>query len=107
MVELDALREEHRRIAMGIEGKDALMQLLGCIEIIRLVYKPQEKLSAILAEPFRMPLYTENLLILAALYRLDDAIGRFGDDAHMLARLAHRLMVERVDENLLCLIYII
>ena len=61
---------------MGIEGKNALMQLLGCIEIIRLVYKPQEKLSAILAEPFRMPLYTENLLILAALYRLDDAIGR-------------------------------
>ena len=54
-----------------------------------------------------MPLHAEYLLILIALYRLDDAIGRFGDDAHVPARLAHSLMVERVDENLFRIIYMI
>lgn len=52
-----------------------------------------------------MPLHAEYLLILVALYRLDDAIGRFGDDAHVLARLAHSLMMERVDENLFLLLF--
>ena len=33
MIELHALREEHRGIAMGIEGKDTLVQQLGCMEI--------------------------------------------------------------------------
>ncbi len=92
---------------MGIERKDALMQLLGCIEVVSLINQPLEISSILLLQPFRMPLHTENLLILVTLYSLDDAIGRFGDDAHMLARLAHRLMVERVDENLLLIIYII
>ena len=51
--------------------------------------------------------HTENLLILATLYCLDNMVRRFGDGAQMLARLAYRLMVKRVDKDLLLIIYII
>ncbi len=107
MVELHTLREEHRSVAMGIERKDSLVQLLGSIEIASLVHQPLENLQALLAKPLWMPLHTEYLLVLVALYRLDDAIGGFGNDAHVLARLAHSLMVERVDEDFLLIVYII
>ncbi len=101
MIELDALREEHRSITMGIERKDALMQLLGCIKIVSLINQPLENLQSFFFQPFRMPLHTENLLILATLYSLDNGVRRSGDGAQMLARLAYRLMVERVDKDLL------
>ena len=107
MVELHALREEHRCVAMGVEGKYAPVQLLGRIEVVGLVHEPAEYLAALLAKPLRMPLHTQYLLILAALDGLDDAIRRLGDNTHMPARLAHRLMVERIDQYLLRPIYII
>ncbi len=107
MIKPDALREEHRSITMGIERKDALMQLLGCIKVVSLINQPLENLQSFFLQPFRMPLHTEDLLILATLYSLDDMVGRFGDGAQMLAWLAYRLMVERVDEDLLLIIYII
>ena len=107
MIELDALREEHRCITMRIKGKDALMQLLGSIEIISLVHKPMENLSSFLSKPFRMPLYAKYLLILVAFYRLNDSISRLGYDAHVLARLTYSLMMERINKNLFCPIYII
>ena len=106
MIKLDALREEHRSITMGIERKDALMQLLGCIKVVSLINQPLENLQSFFFQPFRMPLHTENLLILATLYSLDNMVRRFGDGAQMLARLAYRLMVERVDKDLLLIIYI-
>lgn len=46
------------------------MQLLGSMEIASLVHQPLEDLSAFLAQPLRMPLHAEYLLILIALYRL-------------------------------------
>lgn len=107
MIKLDALREEHRSITMGIERKDALMQLLGCIKVVSLINQPLENLQSFFFQPFRMPLHTENLLIFATLYSLYNIIGRFGDGAQMIAWLAYRLMVERVDKDLLLIIYII
>lgn len=107
MIKPDALREEHRSITMGIERKDALMQLLGCIKVVSLINQPLENLQSFFLQPFRMPLHTENLLIFATLYSLDNMVRRFGDGAQMLAWLAYRLMVERVDKNLLLIIYII
>ena len=92
---------------MGIERKDALMQLLGCIKVVSLINQPLENLQSFFFQPFRMPLHTENLLILATLYSLDNMVGRFGDGTQMIARFAYRLMVERVDKNLLLIIYII
>ena len=106
MIKLDALREEHRSITMGIERKDALMQLLGCIKVVSLINQPLENLQSFFFQPFRMPLHTENLLIFATLYCLYNMVGRFGDGAQMIARLAYRLMVERVDKDLLLIIYI-
>ena len=46
MIKLDALREEHRSITMGIERKDALMQLLGCIKVVSLINQPLENLQS-------------------------------------------------------------
>ena len=106
MIKLDALREEHRSITMGIERKDALMQLLGCIKVVSLINQPLENLQSFFFQPFRMPLHTENLLIFATLYSLYNMIGRFGDGAQMIAWLAYRLMVERVDKDRLLIIYI-
>ena len=45
MIKLDALREEHWSITMGIERKDALMQLLGCIKVVSLINQPLENLQ--------------------------------------------------------------
>lgn len=106
MIKLDALREEHRSITMGIERKDALMQLLGCIKVVSLINQPLENLQSFFFQPFRMPLHTENLLILATLYSLDNMVGRFGDGTQMIARFAYRLMVERVDK-IFSLLYIL
>ena len=83
------------------------MQLLSCIEIISLIHEPMENLSSFFSQPFRMPLYTKNLLILVAFYRLNDTIGRLGYDAHVLAWLTYSLMMERINKNLFCPIYII
>ena len=44
MVETDALWEEHRGIAVGVEGEDALVQLLGLIKLVGLSHKPLEYL---------------------------------------------------------------
>ena len=59
MVETDTLREEHRRIAMCIKNKDALMQLLRLIKLGSLSSKPLEYLQSVFLQPFRMPLHTE------------------------------------------------
>ena len=106
MVETDALWEEHRGIAVGVEDEDALMQLLGLIELVGLSHKPLEYLKPLIFQPLRMPLHAEDGFIFATLHRLDDAIGRLGDGTQLLARYAHCLVMERVDKYLLLLIYI-
>ena len=42
---------------MGIERKDALMQLLGCIKVVSLINQPLENLQSFFFQPFRMPLH--------------------------------------------------
>ena len=44
---------------MGIERKDALMQLLGCIKVVSLINQPLENLQSFF-QPFRMPLHRES-----------------------------------------------
>ena len=106
MVETDTLREEHRRIAMCIKNKDALMQLLRLIKLGSLSSKPLEYLQSVFLQPFRMPLHTEDRLVLATFHSLYDAISRFGDAAQFISRHTHSLMMEGVDKNLLAIIYI-
>ena len=106
MVETDTLWKEHRGIAVGVEGEDALMQLLSLIELVGLSHEPLEYLKPLIFQPLRMPLHAEDGFIFATLHRLDDAIGRLGDGTQLLARYAHSLVMERVDKKFLLLIYI-
>ena len=107
MVEPDTLRKEHRSVAMGVESKIAGMKLLGSIELVCPFYQPTEDFLTFRLEPFWMPLHTENRLVLAALYGLDDVVGRTGNDTEALAGLAHSLMMKRIDHDALAAIYII
>ena len=43
LLEMNTLREEHRCVAMGVKGKDTVMQLFGQHEFLRLVYQPLEE----------------------------------------------------------------
>ena len=107
MIKVNSLREEHRCIAMGVECENFIMQLLSNTKLTCLFYKPTEYLLSILLQPFWMPLHTENRLVLAALYGLDDVVGRTGNDTEALAGLAHCLMMKRIDHDAFTAIYII
>ena len=98
MVEVNTLREEHRGVAMGVECQHAVMRMTSLTITASLSHEPLEKRQTV-SQAFRMPLHTEDRLILAALDGLNDAVGRFGDDAELAARLLYSLMVEGVDEK--------
>ena len=82
---------------MGVEGYDAAVQRLCLLEGICLPYQPLEDGQAVLAQPFRMPLYAQYALVLRALNRLNYAVRSCGDGAETFSRVIDSLMVERID----------
>lgn len=57
LIEAHPLREEHRCIAMGIQGEDAVVELLSGIKFAPFLYEPLEEGQPLVAEPTRMPLH--------------------------------------------------
>ena len=84
LVEMNALMEEHGRIAVGVEGDDAAVNLLGFTEKLRLCHKPLEDGQAG-SEPFGMPLHAENGFELRAFHTLYHPVWCLGYDAETLA----------------------
>ena len=82
---------------MGIEGYDASMQRLCLLEGISFPYQPLEDGQAILAQPFRMPLYAQYALVLCALNRFNYAVRSCGDGAETFSRVIDSLMMEGID----------
>ena len=83
---------------MGVEGEDAVVQLMGLTIIAGFAHQPPEQGQAAL-HALRMPLNAQYRLELAALHGLDDAIRCCGHDAELFSRVADGLMVEGVDEH--------
>ena len=73
LIKMDALWEEHRCIAMGVKGQHAVVYLMGMVIGQSLLDEPMEQGHTLL-ETLRMPLHTDNGLILVALHRLDDIV---------------------------------
>ena len=97
LFEVDALREKHRGVAVGVEGEDAVVKLM-CLAIVHsLLHQPLEERQTTL-HALGMPLNTQDGFVFAALHRLDDAIGGCGNDTELGASVADGLMVEGVDE---------
>ena len=96
LLEVYALREEHRRVAVGIKSDDAAMQLLGNAEVTALCNEPLEKWQSGLFHPFRMPLHAHDHLVLLALHGLNDTVGSQGSSPKELAGIVHRLMMEGI-----------
>ena len=94
--EIDALREKHRGIAMGVEGQDMLVHVTSLTIMGSLANQPGENGRALL-HTFRMPLYTQNALEFATLHRLNDAIRGTSCHTETLTRVTDGLMMERVD----------
>ena len=94
-----ALGEEHRGVAVGVEGKHTVVELLGLAPGCGTTDEPLEERCSC-SEAFGMPLDTEDRLILTALNGLDDTIGGNGTDTKTGAGIRHRLMVETVDVEL-------
>ena len=97
LFEVDALREKHRRIAVGVEGEDAVVKLMSLAIVHSLFDEPQEERQTTL-HTLGMPLYTQDGFVFAALHRLDDAIRGCGNDTELGTGVADRLMVEAIYE---------
>ena len=101
---VDALWEEHWRVAMRVEHDVCIMKRLGLGIQLGFVYQPSEQRLAIGLQPFGMPLHAQQRLVLVALYGLDNAIG--SQRAHLQFRpwCAHGLVVEGVDVDVLVVV---
>ncbi len=97
LFEVDALREEHRGVAMGVEGEDAVVKLMRLAIVHSLLDQPLEERQTTL-HTLGMPLYTQDGLVFAALHCLYDAIGGCGNDTELGTGVADRLMVEAIYE---------
>ena len=95
---MDALGEEHRGVAMGVERQDTIVRQMGLAIGSSLGYQPLEQGKSRL-QALGMPLHTQHRLKLGALDRLDDAISGLGHHAELITRRLHGLMVERVDKK--------
>ena len=96
--EVYPLREEHRCVAMGVEGQYATVHVAGLTVVGRLTDEPPEKRHTIVAaQTLRMPLDAHDALELTALDGLDDTVGRLGGNAKAWSRVADGLVVEGVD----------
>ena len=96
---VNILMKEHGGIAMGVERERVFMHPLGVSKQARLIYKPTEEWQPAGAHPLGMPLHTEYGFMFAALNGLDDTVGGSSRYHEMRSGLAHRLVVERVDEE--------
>ena len=99
LFEVDALGEKHRGVTMSVEGEDAIVHLMSLPIEVCLPNEPLEERQAAL-HTLRMPLYTQDGFVFAALHRLDDPIRGCGNNTELGAWVAHCLMVEGVDEEL-------
>ena len=99
LIDAHALGEEHRRVAVGVEGEHTVVDLLGLAPGFGTTNEPLEE-GCSLSEALGMPLDTEDGLILAALDGLDDTIGSHGRSTETGTAIGHGLMVEAVDEEL-------
>ena len=97
LFEVDAFREEHRGIAMGVECQHPLVNLFGGTELVGLVDQPLEERQPVFTQTFWMPLYAQYRFVLRALHRLDDTVGSSCCHAEAVARATDGLMVEGVD----------
>ena len=97
---MNALVEEHRRVAMGIKGDDALMEQFGLMEFRGLANHPLENGKSAI-EPFRMPLYTQDTLLFGAFNGFNGTVWSGGRHPETLSGITHGLMMEGVDENVL------
>ena len=88
---------------MTVQDNRCVVDALCLREGPRFVDKPAEErhhaLVVIEDEALRMPLNSEQSLVLVALHGFDDAIGTLGRNLQMLSRIAYCLMVERVDSQ--------
>ena len=98
-LEAYALREEHRSVAMGVEGERGGVSAFCLAEQSRFVYEPFEQRQTLFAQPFGMPLHTDHRLVLGALHGFGRAVGRCRYDAHAFAWRRYCLMVEGVDKQ--------
>ena len=97
VVELDVLREKHRRVAVGVEGQRAAVHVAGLAVGGGFADEPVEEGRALFRKTFGMPLYADDALMLCALHGLDDAVLGVGDGTETGAGVVYRLMVEGVD----------
>ena len=95
--EVHVLWEEHRGVAMGVEGQYMMMQALHLLMLRSLVNEPLKDRQATLAHTFGMPLHTHDRLELRALHRLNHTIGSFCHHPQTGTRLAYGLMMEGID----------
>ncbi len=75
LMEVDALRKEHRGVDMCVDGENLLVQLSGTTVDISLLNQPAEQGLPVAAQPFGMPLYTHDGFFFTAFHRFDDAVG--------------------------------
>ena len=103
LVEVDAFGEKHGGVAVGVEGEHTVVDTVGLPIAGGLAYEPLEQ-GLTIGQALGVPLDTDDRLILAALHGLDDAVGRGGHGAELIAGVIDCLVVERVDLYLCCLI---
>ena len=83
---------------MAVEGEHTLMEVTGGPISGSLANEPLEDgVTLLFRETFRMPLDSQNTLILVALDGFDDPISRTRRHQQMVAGVGYRLMMERVD----------
>ena len=95
--EVHILREEHRRVAMGVERQGVMMHTLHLLELPCLVHQPLEDRQSVGTHTLRMPLHTQDRLELGTLNSLYHPIGSTADNTETRSGIAHRLMMEGVD----------
>ena len=102
-VEVDVLIEEHRRVAMAVEGDDAAVYAARLAVVGSLVGQPAEERHhariATQTKAFGVPLHADDALMLGGFHGFDDAVGCCGADAQVGACLAHSLVMEAVDRQ--------
>ena len=100
LFEMNALMEEHRRVAMRVEGNNAAMEVLCQMKLGGLAHYPlKDRQSAF--EPFGMPLHAHDALLLIALDGLDGTIGGGCRHPKTLTGSTECLMVERIHKDIL------
>ena len=103
LVEVDAFGEKHGGVAVGVEGEHTVVDTVGLAIAGGLAYEPLEQ-GLTIGQALGVPLDTDDRLILAALHGLDDAVGRGGHGAELIAGVIDCLVVEGVNLYLCCLI---